>query len=141
MALQGPSVEGPEFRIRLNEAEATVLKLEADKWDFHSVPQVFAPKAAADVLAKQMVHIFDGRTVTRFGRLVMGGVGPRFNLMGPLLSHSKFRVTRSTVLDQVEDQLGRNGLADFEEFRALGKPQKVEFYNYTILYNQREFVR
>ncbi|HEX3128141.1 MAG TPA: hypothetical protein VH394_12495 [Thermoanaerobaculia bacterium] len=141
MAVTGSSVEGPEFRTLLQRAEASVARIEAANWDFALVPELFSPDAAADVLAKQMVHVFDGKTVTRFGRLVMGGVGPRFNLMGPIFSHAKFRVSKTTIIDEVEDQLGTKGLADFPEFRALGKPQKVEFYNYTLLYNIREFAR
>jgi hypothetical protein len=141
MRVHRPSVEGPDFARIFEESEQVVTRLEAANWDFATVPEVFAQAASADVLAKQMVHIHDGQTVTRVGRLVMGGVGERFNLMGPIPPHSRFRLTRTDVLDEIDRQLGSHGLLDFDEFRALGPTQDVEFYNYSLLYNLRDFVR
>jgi hypothetical protein len=41
-------------------------------------------------MGKEAVHMFDGRTMTRVGRLVLGGVGEHFNLMGTFASDSTF---------------------------------------------------
>jgi hypothetical protein len=141
MAVNRPSVEGPGFAQLVQKANALVDRLEANQWNFDSAPEVFAKTAAADVLAKEMVHIFDGIRLTRIGRLVMGGVGSHFNLMGPIPAHSEFKVTDSSVMDEINQQLGTQGLNEFPEFRNLGLPQRVEFYNYGLFYELKDLVR
>lgn len=141
MKLERPSVEGPAFAQVVAKADATIRRLEENRWDFGAAPELFAKAAAADVLAKEIAHFFDGTRITRIGHLVMGGVGCHFNLMGPIPAHSEFRVTDSTILDQINQQLGTNGLSDFPEFRQLGTPQRVEFYNYGLFYRLKDLVR
>ena len=101
MAVNRPSVGGPDFAAILNKVNHQVDRLEENKWNFDAVPEIFAKKAAADVVAKEAVHMHDGRTMTRMGRLVMGGVGAHFNLMGAIPSDSKFTVTNSTLLEDI----------------------------------------
>jgi len=136
------SVEGPEFVKLVREVEKKVQKLEANKWNFRTVPETFAaPDQAADVVAKELVHIFDGQTVTRIGRLIMGGVGKHFNLMGPIRSDARLNVTSSHIIDEVNHQLGSEGLLDLPQYRSLNRqPQKVEFFNYGIFYTLRDLV-
>jgi hypothetical protein len=105
MAVNRPFVEGPDFVTAVREATDLVTKLEANKWDFDAVPQTFARKAAADVVAKEVLHVHDGRMMTRFGHLIMGGIGEAFNLMGPIPSDSRFMVTDSSALDEVRKQI------------------------------------
>lgn len=88
MALRRPSVEGPEFAKLVKEAETTVQRLQANNFDFGKVPEIFSKDSAADVVAKEIVHIHDGNVMTRVGRLVMAGVGTHFNLMGPIPPNS-----------------------------------------------------
>ncbi|HEX7975106.1 MAG TPA: hypothetical protein VF498_11910 [Anaerolineales bacterium] len=125
-------------RVRL--AEDVVRKLEANNWDFDSAPEIFAEKSQADVLAKEIVHIHDGQMMTRVGRLVMGGVGEMFNLMGPIPSNSTFKVTSTHLIDEINQQLGTEGLRELPEFRSLGTPERVEFFNYTNFYQLRDLV-
>lgn len=142
MALNRPSVEGPAFAQLVAKADAVVDRLQKNRWDFSAAPEVFAKAAPADVLAKEVAHIFDGeRVTTRIGRLVMGGVGSHFNLMGPIPSHSEFRAVDSSVLDEINRQLGTKGLDDIPDYRKLGTPQQVEFYNYGLFYELRDLVR
>jgi hypothetical protein len=140
MAAHRPSVEGIEVINIIRQARETVARLKVSNWDFERFPEVFAKNPAADVLAKEIVHIHDGRTMTRIGRLYMGGVGRTFNLMGPIPSDSKFNVAPPTALDQVNRQLGSKGLRDLKEFRSLGKAQPVEFYNYSLFYGMEDLV-
>ena len=69
--------------------------------------------------------------MTRFGHLIMGGVGDAFNLMGPIPSDSRFMVTDSTMLDEVRKQVGIKIMeesAEFEKIRArYGEIQRVKF--------------
>jgi hypothetical protein len=128
----------------VREVEATIARLEKGNWNFKAAPQVFAKRAAADVVAKELVHIFDGRTVTRVGRLVMGGVGTHFNLMGPMHSDAKLMVTNSDLIDSVNRQLGSKGLEDLPAYVKLinkfGPPQAVDFYNYGIFHTLKDLV-
>lgn len=144
MAVNRPSVGGPEFAKLVRTVGEKVDQLEANSWDFESVPEVFARDAAADVLAKGLVQIHDGRTMTRLGRLVLGGVGSHFNLMGTMHADSKFQVVGSELLDEVNTQLGSNGLADVPEYQELeakwGKPQDIEYHNYGVFYTLRDMV-
>jgi hypothetical protein len=140
MKVNRPSVEGPQFARLVREVDAKVKKLEANDWNFKSVPETFARDASADVVAKELVHIFDGHSMTRVGQLVMGGVGTHFNLMGPIPSDSKIQVTDAHILDEVNRQLGSEGLVEIPQFRKFGRPQKVDFYNYGMFYTLRDMV-
>lgn len=140
MVARRPSVEGIEVINIIRQARETVSKLKASNWDFEKFPQVFAKNPAADVLAKEIVHIHDGKMMTRIGRLYMGGVGPTFNLMGPIPSDSVFNVGPTSALEEVNRKLGSKGLRDLKAFRALGKAQPVEFYNYVLFYGMEDLV-
>ncbi|MEP7381653.1 MAG: hypothetical protein ABI910_08200 [Gemmatimonadota bacterium] len=137
-------MEGPEWIKVVRNATKLVNKLEANSWDFDTVPQAFARTAAADVVAKEVLHIHDGHTMTRMGHLVMGGVGGAFNLMGPIPSDSRFMVTDSTALNEVKKNLGSRGLDDLEEYHELtrryGELQTVKFFNYGAFYTLRDLV-
>lgn len=124
----------------MKEVAEKVRVLESRNWDFAHLPEIFAKDNRADVLAKELLHIFDGKRMTRLGRLVMGGVGTHFNLMGPIPSDARIQITDSAGLDSVNQQLGSNGLRDLKEFRLLGAPQSVEFFNYTMFYSLRHMV-
>lgn len=144
MAVNRPFVEGPDWVMVVREAEELVRKLEANNWDFDAVPQAFARNAAADVVAKEVLHIHDGRTMTRFGHLMMGGVGEAFNLMGPIPSDSRFMVADSSALDELRRQTGMKILEDLDEFREIqrryGEIQRVKFFNYGAFYTLRDLV-
>jgi len=144
MAVNRPFVEGPDWVVAVREATELVNKLEANNWDFDAVPQVFARKAAADVVAKEVLHIHDGRTMTRFGHLLMGGVGQAFNLMGPIPSDSRFMVTDSTMLDELRKHIGGKHVEDLAEFHKLrdrySEIQRVKFFNYGAFYTLRDLV-
>src|SRR5919204_3625112 len=116
MLVNRPSVGGPEFAELVRTVDEKVDHLEASNWDFEAVPEVFARDAAADVIGKDLVQIHDGRTMTRLGRLVLGGVGSHFNLMGTMHSDSQFKVVNSDVLDRVNAQIGSRGLNDLPEY-------------------------
>ncbi len=142
MAINRPFVEGPEWVGIVREATEIVNKLEANNWDFDAAPEVFARHAAADVVAKEVLHIHDGHTMTRFGHLLMGGVGQTFNLMGPIPSDSRFMVTDSTVLDELRRNIGGSHVENLEEFQKIrsryGKIQRVKFFNYGAFYTLRD---
>jgi hypothetical protein len=140
MAVRRPSVEGPTFARRIKEVSEKVRFLEGKAWDFAHLPEVFAKDNQADVLAKDLVHIFDGRRMTRLGRLVMGGVGTHFNLMGPIPSDSRIQITDGKVIDRVHHQLGSKGLDDLPEYRKLGPAQHVAFFNYGMFYTLGQMV-
>jgi hypothetical protein len=144
MAVNRPFVEGPDWVVVVREATELVNKLEANNWDFDAVPQVFARKAAADVVAKEVLHIHDGRTMTRFGHLLMGGVGQAFNLMGPIPSDSRFMVTDSTMLDELRKHIGGRHVEDLGEFHNIrdrySEIQRVKFFNYGAFYTLRDLV-
>ena len=126
MAMLRPSVEGPEFAKIVRHTNEVVRKLEENRYDFATVPELFAKNAAADVVAKEIVHVFDGKTMTRHGRLVMGGVGSHFNLMGPIPPNSKLQITPPTILADVNRQLKSKGLGDLPEYRKLGRVEEIE---------------
>jgi hypothetical protein len=140
MALRRPSVEGPEFAKIVRQTNETVRRLEENRFDFKTVPELFAKDAAADVVAKEIVHVFDGKTMTRHGRLVMGGVGGHFNLMGPIPPNARLQITPLTILSDVNRQLKSKGLNDLPEYRKLGEAEEIEFYNYEIFYTLRDLV-
>lgn len=140
MRVARPSVEGVEMVNVIRAASEKIRTLEGNQWNFSAVPEVFAKDPYADVLAKELVHIHDGQTMTRIGRLYMGGTGRHFNLMGPIPPDAIFRVGATDALEQVNVQLKSRGLRDLKEFRALGKAQPVEFFNYTLFYTLRDLV-
>jgi len=148
MALNRPAVGGPEFVRIVAEARAKVERLEAAQWDFAAVPEVFARPQHADVMAKEAVHMFDGRTMTRVGRLVLGGTGAHFNLMGTFPADSTFRVATeytSKVLGEVHQQVGRDAMSDlpaYDEIQQLyRRAEDIEFSNYGMFYSLRDLVQ
>jgi hypothetical protein len=135
-----PSVEGPGFAKKVVEARALTDKLEKSNWDFDLVPQLYAKTKGADVLAKELVFVHDGKQQTIFGHLVTGGFGTRFNLMGPVQSNAVFRIAPTDIFAVLKKQTKTNGLRDIKEFRKLPKAQPVELYNYTNFYSLRDLV-
>jgi hypothetical protein len=145
MAVNRVSVDGPDWIVLVRQTEEKIRKLEANNWNFSAVPEVFArPDAAADVVAKELVHIHDGKTMTRVGRLIMGGVGHHFNLMGPIRSDAQLKVTDGRVLSQVNKQMRSFALKDLKEYKkivpAKTTVQPIEYYNYGIFYTLRDLV-
>ncbi len=140
MRVQRASVEGIESIRFIRQAREVVQQLRAANWDFAQFPQVFARDPHADVVAKEIVHAFDGRSMTRIGRLYMMGTGSHFNLMGPIHPDAQFRVAPATALAAVNRQLKHRGLGALPAFRALGTPEPVEFYNYTLFYDMSDLV-
>lgn len=134
------SVEGPEFVAEVGRADALVRRLEAANWDFKEVPEVLARSANCDVAAKEIVTIHDGLTLTRFGRLVMRGHGSRFNLMSHEPPTATFLRPDHGIFDELNRQVGSDGLNDFEEFRRFGKLQTVEFREPQLFYQTRDVV-
>jgi hypothetical protein len=140
MRVNRASVEGIDSIRIIRDARAKVQALKASNWDFAKFPEVFARDPFADVVAKEIVHIFDGRSMTRIGQLYMMGTGSYFNLMGPINPDAVFKVGPATALADVNRQLKSRGLRDLAAFRALGKPEPVEFYNYTLFYDMSDLV-
>lgn len=140
MRVNRPSVEGVESVRIIREAQDKVAFLKKNRWNFSKLPEVFAKDPAADVLAKEIVHIHDGRTMTRTGVLYMGGVGASFNLMGPVPTDSIFKVGPTPFLNEVNRQIKSQGLRDLKEFNALGEAQPVDFYNYNLFYSMDDLV-
>lgn len=134
------SVEGPEFADRVRTAEEVTRRLEQNNWDFDAAPEVFSPDAACDVAAKEIVNVFDGRVQTRYGKLVMKGAGARFNLMSHESPRSVYLGGRPQVFTEVNSQVGSEGLLDFDEFRRIGAPQRVDLYNPEVFYQLRDVV-
>jgi hypothetical protein len=147
MALNRPAVGGPEYLRIVRDASAKVEKLASSNWDFDKVPEIFARSQHADVMGKEAVHLFDGRTMTRIGRLVLGGVGTHFNLMGSVPSDSTFRVATeytSFVINEINKQVGNKGLDELPEYReiqdGLSKAEQVEFSNYGMFARLEDLV-
>lgn len=139
------SVEGPDWIVLVRGIEEKIRRLEAANWNFRALPEAFAkPDAAADVVGKELVHIHDGRTMFREGRLIMGGVGHHFNLMGPMRSDAQLKVTDGKLMAQVNRQMKGGGLKQLKEFKthvaSYGEIQPVEYYNYGIFYTLRDLV-
>lgn len=148
MVLNRPAVDGPDFARIVADAAEKVQRLEANDWDFDSVPEVFARPQRADVIGKEAVHMFDGRTMTRVGRLVLGGVGEHFNLLGTFPANSTFRVATeytSHVLHEVHRQAGSRGLHELDEFSQIeeryGQAEQIEFSNYGMFYRLQDLVQ
>jgi hypothetical protein len=100
-----------------------------------STARVALSSGIADVVAKEIVHVFDGETMTRYGRLIMGAAAGRtFNLMGLIPADSQPRVTSDhtrSVLKTVEKQTRARGLEDLKEYRAFSDIQDVEFWRFS----------
>ena len=147
MALNRPSVSGPEFARIVADANAKVDRLEANNWDFDKVPEIFARPQHADVMAKEAIHLHDGRTMTRIGRLVLGGVGTHFNLMGSIPADATFKVATeytNHALGELKRQVGKKGLNDLPEYRQIeaqfAGAEEVEFNNYGLFYRLKDLV-
>jgi hypothetical protein len=140
MASSRLSVEGPDFARSVKRATALVDKLERGNWDFSLAPELYARESRADVLAKELVFVHDGRTQTIYGRLITGGVGDTFNLMGPVHANSRFRLASTNVFGAVHKSTGTRGLRDIPAFRELPKAQPVELYNYTYFFTLRDLI-
>jgi hypothetical protein len=134
------SVEGPDFASRVREADGLVRKLEEHRWDFQAAPEIFARTAACDVAAKEIIHLHDGRTQLRLGRLVMRGIGSTFNLMSPESALSVWTGSRAREFASLNEQVGSRGLEDVPAFGQLGSAQRVKLYNPTLLYQRRDLV-
>jgi len=134
------SVEGPEFARAVRNATSLVDKLERANWDFAQAPELYARESRADVLAKELVFVHDGRQQTVYGRLVTGGVGETFNLMGPVHANAEFRLIDTDVFEAAHRSTGTNGLVDLPEFRDLPKAQSVHLYNYTYFFTLRDLL-
>ena len=147
MAVNRPAVSGPEFAKIVADASAKVDRLEASNWDFDRVPEVFARRQHADVMAKEAIHLHDGHTMTRVGRLVLGGVGTHFNLMGSFPADTTFRVATeytNHAIQEINQQVGYKGLYDLPEYRQIeeryGQAEQVEFSNYGMFYSVKDLV-
>jgi hypothetical protein len=147
MALNRPAVSGPEFARIVANASEKVDRLVESNWDFDSVPEIFARQQHADVLAKEAIHLHDGRTMTRIGRLALGGVGKHFNLMGSIPADATFKVATeytSFALDAINQQVGYKGLYDVPEYRQieamLSNAEQVEFNNYGMFARPQDLV-
>ena len=140
MAVTRPFVQGPEYVARTRHATEVVGKLSKNDWNFDAAPEVYARNSKADVLSKELVHIFDGKHVTRVGRLVIGGVGEYFNLMGPIPSDSAIKITDARLLDAVNSQLGCAGIQDHPNYKNLKCVQEVEFFNYGMFHTLEELI-
>src|SRR6266540_4713656 len=110
-----PRVEGPVFAERIREANKIVDKLEASNWDFDLAPQVYSRNSRADVVAKELVFLHDGKNQTIFGKLVTGGVGAQFNLMGPIHANAVFQIAPTDIFDAVHKQTQTRGVLDIKE--------------------------
>jgi hypothetical protein len=139
-----PSVEGPEFIEKVARADEIIGRLQSGGWDFEKAREVFARDARADVLGKEILNFYDGRQISRYGKLILGGVGRSFNLIGHFPSTATFRVNGHGVTDLVKEvkaALGSDGLTEVPRYRELGRPQKIEFFNYSIFYTLEELIR
>ncbi len=136
-----PRFEGPAFVEKVAAAEETIARLKNGDWDFESAREVFAQNAQADVLGKEILNVFDGRHITRYGTLIVGGVGEAFNLVGHFPSTATFRVNALSILGEVKAALGSDGLTVVPRYKELGQPQKIEFFNYNMFYTLEELVR
>ncbi len=139
-----PSVEGPDFIEKVARADEIIARLKSGDWDFEKAREVFARDAKADVLGKEILTFYDGRHITRYGKLILGGVGQAFNIVGHFPSTATFRVNASGVagiVGEVKAVLGSDGLSEIPRYKELGKPQKIEFFNYNIFYTLEELIR
>lgn len=103
MARRTPSVEGPEVLDHLERASDLTDRLAKANWDFGKVPEVVSKVPnRSDVLGKEIIYVHDGERETIIGKVLLGGVGSEFNLIGPVTFNSEFRVTPTQhLLDSV----------------------------------------
>jgi hypothetical protein len=128
------------LRSRIEVAEKTIRTLESNNWDFDAAPEVYAQKAQADVLAKEVAIFFDGHRETMIGKLVMAGVGTHFNLMGGNHVDAEFMSKPNTVLEDINTQLGTASLREFPKFADMPTPQQIYFYNRTKFFQLRDMI-
>lgn len=140
MALESPSVEGPEFAERVRQAEETTSKLQANRFDFDAAPEIFNVRAACGIAAKEIILIHDGRIQTTYGRLVMKGVGEVFQLNSPSSALNVTLPGRPEIFAQVNKQVGNRGLEDLEDFQSFRDIQDITFINPTNFYQPRDLV-
>jgi hypothetical protein len=139
-----PSVEGPDFIEKVARADEIIARLEGGGWDFEKAREVFARDARADVLGKEILNFYDGRHITRYGKLILGGIGRAFNLIGHFPATATFRVNAhgvASIVAEVKAALGSDGLTEVPRYKELGRPQKIEFFNYSIFYTLEELIR
>src|SRR4051812_42566442 len=96
------SVEGPDFVEKVARADEIIARLKEGSWDFERAREVFAHDARADVLGKEILNVYDGQQITRYGTLILGGVGSAFNLIGHFPATTTFRVNTLSVLGDVK---------------------------------------
>jgi hypothetical protein len=140
MVVQLPSVEGDVFATQVQQAEKLTQTIQGKNFDFSAAPTFFAKASAADVVAKELVVVHDGYRQTRIGRLVMGGVGPAFNLLGAMPARAEILATDTTILDEIQRQIGGRGLHDVPEFARLPPTQNIRFFNHNLFYQLRDLV-
>jgi hypothetical protein len=140
MALRSAPVRGPEFAERVRYADAIVRKAEQNNWDFGATPEIFAAESQADVIAKEIAFIHDGHRQTLIGNLVIGGIGNRFNLMGPIQPDAEFKIKPTTLLADIGRQFGDGEVDDFLVSKKHPKPVEIDFFNYTNFYTLRDLV-
>jgi len=140
MAITSLPVGGPEFASSVKRARELTDRLEAAQWDFDLVPEIYATNSRADVLAKELVFVHDGSLQTLYGRLITGGVGKYFNLMGPIHADATFRIGNTDVIDMLHKATDTRGVAAIPAARKLPKPQRVELHNYTNFYSLRDLI-
>jgi hypothetical protein len=139
-----PLVEGPDFIEKVAKADEIIARLREGDWDFEKAREVFARDARADVLGKEILNFYDGRHISRYGKLILGGVGRAFNLIGHFPSTATFRVNAPGVagmVSEVKAALGSDGLTEVPRYKELGRPQKIDFFNYSIFYTLEELIR
>jgi hypothetical protein len=85
--------------------------------------------------------------MTRIGRLVLGGVGTHFNLMGSIPADATFKVATeytTYALDAINQQVGYQGLYDVPEYRQIEEQltgaEQVEFSNYGMFARAEDLV-
>src|SRR3954468_20678959 len=113
------SVEGPDYFKEVQRAQTLVDKLERGNWDFAVAPELYARDSRADVLAKELVFVHDGERQTIYGKLITGGFGDTFNLMGPVHANAEFRIASTDVFEELHRQTETKGLKEMREFNAL----------------------
>ena len=134
-----------ELREKLVLAQAELTRLRARPERLDKLPEAAAERdiryLEARLKSAMVVDVAaQGTEVVGFGHLVTGGVGTRFNLMGPVQANAVFRIAPTDVFDALRKQTKTRGLLDIPEFRKLPKAQPVELYNYTNFYSLRDLV-
>jgi len=140
MVVDLPSVEGKAAQRLVQDAEQKTQALQQNQWDFAAVPEFFATDSAADVVAKELVILHDGQRQTRIGRLVMGGTGAAFNLLGAMPARAEIHTGDAGILEEIQRQIGGHGLHDVPEYRRIPTPQAIQFFNTNLFYQLRDLV-